>query len=834
MINKHLLNHDWTLKPALDAILPEDVNFPKEGIPATVPGTVHTDLLNAGLIPDPFYGDNERRLAWIHESDWIYEMSFDFPESFAADREIYLVFEGLDTIAEIRLNGKLLAKTENMFLKYRFLVSSLLNRGSNNLQILFRSPTRYGQQQEEKYGELPVDRHPERVYLRKSQYSFGWDWGPAFPTSGIWRPVYLWQPESAWIGTVRFHTADLQENLAKTMVQVELEGDVKPGLNLQISLQKGEQRIDKKVAVHENRDINLTIEVPDPQLWWPNGEGEQNLYRLHISLLDGVGSLLDERARQVGIRTVALQTIDGGKQVFRFLVNGRAVFLKGANWIPADSFLPRISSEKYETLLNLAKFANMNTVRVWGGGIYENDIFYQLCDELGLLVWQDFMFACAPYPGHDSFLGNVREEIRQNVNRLQHHPSIAIWCGNNENEWVWHRQTHQPVEQIPGFAIYHSLIPDMLQKLDPLRPYWPSTPFGSSPDPNSPVDGNRHQWDIWSRWVDYSEVVHDESLFVTEFGFQAPANRQTLEKALPRDAWFSQSDLFEFHNKQEEGNERLFRFLAGHLPVRTKWENFIYLTQLNQGLALKTCVEHWRSRWPQTSGSIIWQLNDCWPVSSWALVDSESNPKMSYFFVKQAFSSAIVYMKEENGILSILVINQSHHSFVGRLRLHLIEDASGEIIDERSLPVSVSASKHQKIFRLEKTELPTNGKWILVATLTDENRTILHRNFFSPKRWKHKQLPVPRFRYEIGKDGESTFLHITCEKPAFFVDLYHPQLNFSNRGFIILPGEKMSIQVLGVHTGPSDLEGLSIFALNHFLKPVEPSQVKKDRQSTKR
>ena len=271
--------------------------------------------------------------------------------------------------------------------------------------------------------------------------------------------------------------------------------------------------------------------------------------------------------------------------------------------------------EKYETLLKYAKDANMNFVRVWGGGIYENEIFYELCDELGLLIWQDFMFACASYPEHKEFMKNVEDEVEQNIERLQHHPSIALWCGNNENEWIWHQEMKTSYKEMPGYKIYHEVIPDILKAADPERPYWPSSPFGSDDDPNAYSSGNRHEWGIWSKWIDYSEVKNDNSLFVTEFGFQGPANKKTFEKYLSKNKRYSQDPVFEFHNKQVEGPERVFKFLSGNLPIKTEWEDFIYLAQLNQALALKTCLERWRINWPVANGSIIWQLNDCWPVA---------------------------------------------------------------------------------------------------------------------------------------------------------------------------------------------------------------------------
>ena len=301
----------------------------------------------------------------------------------------------------------------------------------------------------------------------------------------------------------------------------------------------------------------------------------------------------------------------------------------------------------------------MNIVRVWGGGFYENDIFYELCDELGLLVWQDFMFACALYPEQKAFLKNVKNEITQNVERLQHHPCIALWCGNNENEWIWTQGQKKSYKLMPGYKIYHELIPNVTKEIDPTRPYWPSSPFSFDKDPNSYTSGNRHEWGIWSMWKDYETVKDDQSLFVTEFGFQGPASKKTFEKYLSENNRNINNPVFEFHNKQIEGPERVIKFLSSHLPLKTEWDDFIYLAQLSQGFALKTCLEHWRQNWPVTNGSIIWQINDCWPVTSWAIIDSELNPKIAYHFVKNIFNQQIASIIKDNEDLKIQIVNNS-------------------------------------------------------------------------------------------------------------------------------------------------------------------------------
>ncbi len=808
------LHQGWQFKTASPERLPEDIKIPIDWLPATVPGTVHTDLYQSKFIPDPFYADNEKQLGWIHESDWVYRLEFNLPEDFKLDQPIFLVFEGLDTIANIFLNGNRLGSAENMFRRYRFTVQNLLEE-HNLLEIHFISPVRFGRKQEEIFGKLPVALNSERAYLRKAQYSFGWDWGPSFPTVGIWRPVYLWQPQPMWIENVRFHNAQISPDKAQVMVEVDLGGQIESGVKLQIHLFDQEQSFKREAKIQDKPSLQIELEVLQPRLWWPNGEGEPHLYKLEICLLDNEKNLYDCFERKVGIRNIQLQTRENGEEIFRLVVNGRPIFARGANWIPADMFIPRLSPETYRKWLTLAKEANMNILRVWGGGIYEEDIFYQLCDELGLLVWQDFMFACGAYPEHPAFLENITAEFQENVNRLQHHPCIALWCGNNENEWIWHQEQGRNINEMPGYKIFHELLPDILRKIDPLRPYWPSSPFGRDEDPNDPRSGNRHQWNIWSYWQDYTTVVSDESLFVTEFGFQAPANRQTLESVIPEKHRYPQSRISEWHNKQVEGNERLFRFLAGHLPVVAEWKNFIYLTQLNQALALKTCVEHWRSRWPKCAGSIIWQLNDCWPVSSWSLIDSNLLPKIAYYFVKKAFAQYLIVAKSLTDGPHWIVLNNSQKTFQGEVEYCIIEIPKGKVLKKHIEPIELPSGQKKDLGKVCIERNLPGDKQILFVSLRDTNGNLIYRNWYGEYPWKYLQISDPVICLKWDEKQEQ--LLVSAKRLALFVDLYHPYFQFSDRGFILLPGEQMTLKVEKMQEGEFRLNEIEIYYLNQYL-----------------
>ena len=802
------LSSDWKFNVGKENPSSFKIN---EWLSANIPGTIHTDLLEHRLIEDPFFDDNEIKLTWICETDWVYKATFIKPADFSNDLPVFLIFEGIDTIAEIFLNDSLLGKSENMFLKYEFDVSSLIKEKENLLEVNFKSPLKYAKELEEKYGKLPVALNSERVYIRKAQYSFGWDWGPSFPTMGIWRPVYLEQRNRIFIENFSFTTKEINNNNALIEVKIKLNKLPSEELSLSVSILNEKQKYEKKL--NTNSIINkIELEIGNPMLWWPNGEGEQNLYDLEINLLED-DKIIDSLEKKIGIRNINLQLKENNKPTFKFLINGKQIFAKGVNWIPADSFLPRVMNEKYESLLKLAKDANMNFVRVWGGGFYENDIFYELCDELGLLVWQDFMFACASYPEHEEFLENIKKEIKQNVQRLQHHPSIAIWCGNNENEWIWFQEMKTSYKEMPGYKIYHDLIPKILLELDSGSVYWPSSPFSSDEDPNSYASGNRHEWGIWSKWIDYSEVKNDNSLFVTEFGFQGPANKKTFEKYLSEENRNTQNKVFEFRNKQVEGQERIFKFLSGNLPLETNWEDFIYLAQLNQAFALKTCLEHWRINWPLTNGSIIWQINDCWPVTSWSIIDSEFLPKIAYYFVKNIFNRKVISFKKSEDQLKLIGLNQTDNESTFIINLQVYRDRTGELISQEKIETSLVSWSKKVIHQMNFKDIREPNDATIVASLIDDDK-VLFRNFYSEKKWKYKILSSPRVNIKM-KDDKT--VSINTDIPVFFVDLFHPEYEFSDRGFILLPGEQKEL-ILSGNLKKSYLNRIKIFTLNQYLK----------------
>ncbi len=529
------LSGSWNVK-ANDAnkVLSADQQRVLEWIPAEVPGTIHTDLLAQKIIPDPFYRMNENDVQWVENLHWVYRREFTVDAAHLKERRVFLVAEGLDTYAEIKINGKLVDKTENMFIEHRFDVKKYLKVGKNAIEIHFDSPVARSKQLQKKHGTLRVALEPHRVYVRKAQYSFSWDWGPKLTTSGIWRPIYLELSSGPVLRNPFVKTVELKKKSATIEVSVEIEKFQSPvNVTTKIEGLSYSEVIVKKAT---SSSLKFKLMIADPDIWWPNGYGGQPMYKAIFTIQDKDG-ITSEITSMFGIRTIdLLQEKDKEGTSFIIQVNGEKIFCKGADWIPSDNFIPRIPDSTYERLLTMARDANMNMMRVWGGGIYEQEIFYNLCDRLGLLVWQDFMFACGEYPQTPWFLNLVKDEATKAVTRLRNHPSLAVWCGNNECEWLFCTENpDKTADDMTGAVIFNKVLPAIVKKSDNSRPYWRSSPFGAG-FPNDETNGTHHQWNVWSFWKDYKEYENVNARFVSEFGFQAPANIRTWEEAtLPGD-----------------------------------------------------------------------------------------------------------------------------------------------------------------------------------------------------------------------------------------------------------------------------------------------------------
>ena len=643
--------------------------------PATVPGTVHTDLLAAGVIPDPYTDTHETDLAWVHRSSWRYETTLR-TEPAADDERVDLVFDGLDTVATIELDGAELGRTANMHRGYRFDVRDRM-RGTAALAVRFDSALEYAEAVQERIGARPhTNTHPYNA-VRKMACSFGWDWGPDLQTAGIWRPARLERWRVARLAQTRIlATLDDDGTTGRVSVHVEVErSGLGEARDLVVRVVVG----DRSGAVTLPARVSagsVEIEVPGAPVWWPAGHGAQPLVDVEVSLADADGAVLDTVARRTGFRSVRIdESPDDAGSRFALVVNGRPVFALGLNWIPEDHLLTRLTRRDYEAAVDRAVAANANLLRVWGGGIYESDDFYDVCDERGVLVWQDFLLACAAYPEEDPIRSEILAEARENVTRLSPHPALVVWNGGNEN--IWGHEDWRWKEELGdltwGAGYYYRDFPALLAELDPTRPYHPGSPSspGFDPEvvhPNDDRYGTRHEWQAWNA-EDYTWHDRYTPRFCSEFGWQAPPAWPTLTDAIRAADLHQTSAAFLLHQKAGDGNGKLDRGLAHHMPVPADFTEWHWATQLNQARATSYAVHHLRSWAPHTMGSVLWQLNDCWPGTSWAVVDGAGRRKPAWYALRRAYQPRLVTFQVRDEAVVLVAVNDTGEPWDGRVRL---------------------------------------------------------------------------------------------------------------------------------------------------------------------
>ena len=664
----------WRVRPSAGP-----AQVPDAWIPAVVPGVVHLDLLRAGLIPDPYLDDNESALAWIGLVDWTYEGSFVLEsEEQAADRH-ELVFDGLDTVATVTVNGNVVAEVANQHRSYRLDVTELLRTGDNTVTVAFRSPVRYADAQSVALGARPRPYPSPFNALRKSACSFGWDWGIATYSSGIWREVRLESWSDARLSDVRVHaTPDGTDGTVRVAIEVERTSALPLDLTVEVA---GTVRTVPIAASETSAEIE--VRVSDIERWWPAGHGAQPLYDVDIALLSE-STTLDSATRRVGFRDLRWDTTaDASGTPFTLFVNDRPIYVKGVNWIPDDAFPSRVDRARYRTRLEQAKTANLNLIRVWGGGIYESEDFYDLADELGLLVWQDFLFACAAYAEEDPLRGEIEAEARENVARLAHRASLALLTGNNENTWGyedWGWKTLLDGKSW-GAHYYYELFPAIVDELAPHVPYAPGSPFSpgagwdrsqqTGPHPNDEEHGTMHLWEQWNRrdWPTYRD---HRPRFVAEFGWQGPPTWSTLTRSISDDPITPDSPGMIVHQKAADGNAKLGAGLVAHYPIPDDIETWHWAMQLNQANAVGFALDWFRSLAPHNAGAIVWQLNDCWPVTSWAAIDGDGREKPLLFAIKNAFDPRVVTVQPAGEGLEAVLHNDTDDAWSGSVSLRRV------------------------------------------------------------------------------------------------------------------------------------------------------------------
>jgi len=770
---------------------------------AKVPGCVHTDLMKNGLIPDPFLRDNEKNLQWISDIGWEYEKTIFISDTLFRSSHIELVCKGLDTYANVYLNDSLIIVSDNMFRDWYADIRPVLKIGINKLRIQFPSVTT---ENKARYSllkhKLPGD---EKVVCRKAAYQFGWDWGPTLITSGIWRPIYIRCWDHMNVLGIQYIQKELTDSIANLTAVFTFRSTLSDSAFIRLSV-KGKMLATKKVPVHSGVNVaRIDFRIRNPKRWWPNGLGDPYLYSIHHEVYFA-GRLVGAGTQKLGLRTLELhEDQDSVGNSFHFMVNGIPIFMKGANYIPQDNFPSRVKDSSYRSLIASVKAANMNMLRVWGGGIYENDIFYDLCDENGILVWQDFMFACALYPANKEFIRNVQAEAIQNVVRLRNHPCIALWCGNNEidegwKNWGWQKQygyTQQDSTEVWDNyrGIFGGTLLNVISKFDSLRPYILSSPRTGWGHPESTKQGDMHYWGVWWGKEPFSAYQDKTGRFMSEYGFQGFPPMESIRRfTLPADRQLG-SPVMKAHQKHPVGYETINEYLLRDYKPPKDFESYVYVSQLLQAEGIRTAIEAHRRAKPYCMGTLYWQLNDCWPVVSWSSRDYFGNEKALNYFVRKEYASLLISMLVKDGILQVYITSDSLQDCQSNLNLRLL-DFKGQTFLDTTLTAYIRQNSSSAYVKFPVDKL-TQGKdtkqLVFTAQLTSGKKILTQNNYyFEPV--KDLLLQKPLITKTVKKIPEGYLITLTSNQLAKNVYLTSGQKgSFSENFFDLMPGEMRSV-----------------------------------------
>jgi beta-mannosidase len=788
-------------------------------IKAKVPGCIHTDLLAAKMIPDPFFRDNEKRLMWIGETEWVYTREFTVSRRILESDAVRLQCEGLDTFAQIRLNDRPVGRTDNMFRRWEFDIRGLLRDGrergeKNRLEIRFSPTFPYIRAQQRKrfltHTGIGHHRLEGGNWVRKSQCNYGWDWGPMCVTCGIWRAIRVVAFNTARIRDISILQDHTRRRAVVLKVEIQVDRTARVPLTASLSVVLGKRTVAEGEVHFSGSSALFEVPIRAPRLWWPNGLGEQPLYDVMVTLSSVKAVALDSITKRIGLRTLRLiRREDRWGESFFFEANGKPFFAKGANWIPADVFVPRLDSGQYEHLIRSAAQAHMNMLRVWGGGIYEDDTFYDLCDRYGICVWQDFMFACGAYPAFDEdFMENVRREAEDNIRRIRHHPALALWCGNNEIEmipdFIGNDKTAGQMSWKEYQSLFDRLLPQIVKRLDPQRDYWPSSshsPRGNRSDANNPQWGDAHLWKVWHGREPFEWYRSCEHRFNSEFGFQSfPEPRMVQTYTEPEDRNVT-SYIMEHHQRSQIGNEAIITYMLDWFRLPTSFEMTLWLSQILQGLAVKYAVENWRRKKPRGMGTLYWQLNDCWPVASWSSIDYAGRWKALHYMAKGFFAPLLVSGVENRSgaAVEVYVSSDRLKTVAGELEW-MVTDTEGKTLlsGQKDALLMAGKSVRAHILRLDEL-LSTYGERRLMVWLTlKKDGRIVSTNFVSFARPKHLELRRPQLRQRIRELREEGFrVTLATRTPALWVwvHLEDTEATYSNNFFHLQPGRSAVIDV---------------------------------------
>lgn len=789
---------------------------------ATVPGVVHTDLLDNAIIEDPFFRLNERAVQWVDKEDWIYETTIVGEDKVLNSSNQYLVFKGLDTYADVYLNDSLILKADNMFREWEVDVKGILKKGDNKLKVYFHSPIKIDMP---KWEKLPYQLKSNNdqsenggllnrkigIFARKAGYHYGWDWGPRLVTSGIWRPIYLEAWDDVRIENVQLIQNKVTSSSAKLSSVVEVISDDNVS-GAVVSVKADGKVVSKKTVdlVKGMNKISLDYTIKNPKLWWSNGLGDPYLYDFTttVTMNDGTQDSVDDKIGIRSLRVVAEK--DKAGTTLYFELNGKPVFMKGANYIPSDNFLTRVTDEKYERTILDAKNANMNMLRVWGGGIYENDIFYDLCDEHGILVWQDFMFACALYPGDEAFVENVRQEAIDNVRRLRNHPCIALWCGNNENQdawfgWGWKREYEAMGN---GYAdklwkdfynLYFKVLPEVVEEYGSGTGYRGSSPISFSDNKSDGVNGDSHYWGVWHGNHPISRYNTERSRFFSEYGFQSFPEFESVKIYAPekRDHDINSEVMMSHQRGGSFANNRIKEYMLKSYNEPKDFEHFLYVGMILQGDAIKTAMEAHRRDMPYCMGSLFWQHNDCWPVASWASRDYYGRWKAQHYFAKKAYDMILVSPVVMNDKLTVHLVSDYLKAVNGKFSLKVM-DMNGNVVYNKSMSLKTPVNGSELVFESAINDiLGGKSKKDVIIYTEFETKDKIYRNVAYAAEQKDLNYQKADISWSA-KKAEGGY-DVTLKSDVFargvFMSLTGIDNFFEDNYFDLLPGEEVTVHV---------------------------------------
>lgn len=826
------LDQEWEFRQASSASAPStDAPISSQWRPAAVPGDVHLDLLAQKLISDPFFGTNEAKLQWISTADWEYHTTFTSAPAFVTQPHVDLVFEGLDAYALVYLNDHLLLTADNQFRTWRINVKPFLRPGRNDLRVLFPAQDKAAEAIAQRDPWFPRNTVPARSYLRKAAYEHGWDWGPVFVTGGIWKPVRLEAWNHARISDFHIQQNDVSPKTAHLAAVVEIESDEDTQATIEVASTTPTGSPGPRAATHTaslhpgNNVITLPVDVGQPQLWFPAGYGSQPLYTFKAGVQ--IGHDTDARNVRTGLRSLVLRRDpDQWGRSFEFIINGIPIFAKGADVIPSDSFANRVTPAQYRAMLLSARDANMNMVRLWGGGYYESDTFYDLADELGILIWHDFMFGNEWQPGTYDFKLNVEHEAEDQLRRLRNHPSVALWCGNNETEIALHWLDRDKLDPAIRFrmwqdylALFHGTLAAAVARFDPGVPYWPSSPSADL-ETTTPAyqSGDDHVWDVWHGRVPFSTYEQHHARFVSEYGFQSFPEMRTIESfTTPEDRSSIFTEVMLAHQKNNEGNSIIHDYLLRDYAEPKDFPSFLYVSQVLQAEGIKLGAEHLRRDRPRTMGSIFWQLNDCWPVASWSSIDSLGRWKALQFYARRFYAPVLVSPHVEGGNVAVYAVSDRTEARKGTLLVQHLA-FNGKVLSTLTSNVTVPPLASTILTSIPLTQLSqgaggTLDKGFIAATLTVSGEPV-SRNLIYLLPTKQIKLPTPKLTTEIIRDGTGLLIKLSSAQLARAVYLVSPDVaNFEDNYVDLLPGETRIIRVTTAATAEAFRKSLQVTSL---------------------